>query len=376
MTQTTIPNEPPDTAEADTGPHNVDAHMPPQPGGVERALSDPVYATPSWNPQTNEWSPSNEQHSVWGLAEPPHSDDPTADPMSESYGQVPSGTIPDARLNLIDSVRQSMTPIAPPPQEHHHVVEEVEKGSPIWRVRHVVVQSSTVPQQIVEENEQRKRVLLRIIPSDATVASTNPNLTAAPPPATLTVPAGKSWSLQSISFQYNAGAGVGNRNVQLTIRDAGGRILYQITDTTALTANQVENVFLAPGSPQQRTGAGPFAFNSSMPAITLAAGSTITASALGVDPSDTITNGVVMFALGSSAGVGQASLFISPRLSMSGQVAPQAWAKLIAGDAYLELKISEGIDAVVGNVGDISEVIIVEEIESTSGGLSNAPGAP
>src|SRR5215472_7438436 len=107
MTQTYVPNSPPD--ESVNGPggqnQNVDAHMPPQPGGVERAANDPVWATPSWNPQTNEWAPTNEQHSVWGLAEPSHGDDPNAEPVSEQYGADASGTVPEAGMNLLDSVR-------------------------------------------------------------------------------------------------------------------------------------------------------------------------------------------------------------------------------------------------------------------------------
>lgn len=373
MTQTTIPNSPPDNPEADNQPHNVDAHMPPQPGHAQRVAADPVYATPSWNPDTNEWAPSNEQHSVWGVAEPGHGDDPTAEPMSESYGQAPSGTIPDQRYNLIDDVRRQMAPLAPPTQEHHHVVEEVEKGSPTWRVRHVVVQGAT-PTQLVEENQNRKRMLLRIIPGDAPVTQVIPINGSGT--LQFTVPAGKTWTVQSINYVYTASAVVANRNVRVRF-NSGANALFQFQDGTATTNGQIDNVTLAPGMPTQHAGgASPFTVTGPIPTMAIPAGGQIILDAVNQDAGDTEVGSITVL-VSSSAGAGQASIFIAPRLAMSGPVAPQAWAKLVNGDGYLELKITEGVDAVVGNTAtDISEVIVIEEIEAVVGGIATPPGAP
>jgi hypothetical protein len=178
-----------------TQTNTPDSHMPPQPGETD-APQNPVYSGPRFNPDTNEWAPSNEQEAVWGLAEPSHGDQPEADPVSESYGQAPSGTVPDTRLNLIDSIR-ARTPLAAPVVEHHHVVETQELASSKLRLRLVAVVGNNAPTVILEENPARDRALIHIFTAGSTILLTPlrqggaPVLVAAP-----TLP-GAFWPLQT-----------------------------------------------------------------------------------------------------------------------------------------------------------------------------------
>lgn len=327
---------------------------------------DTVWAN-TWNPPTDEWSPTAEPHNTWGVAQPGHGDLSMANPMVDAPGDprtVPpttGGSVPDVRDNLLTDVKNRMQTPAPA-VEVHHVVENVERGAESVNVRQITVVGNVAPTQLLESNPNRRRALVRVVPSDPAIATANNNLTAAPPPATLTVPAGKTWTLQSISFLYTAGAGVGNRNVSLTIKDAGGRTLYTITDTTALTATQAEQVVLSPGLPQQRTGAGPFTFLAPLPTLTLQPGSTITATATGVDPSDVITNGVVMFTQGSVSGGSGGSVFVAARQQPGSASAPQTWFKLVQGDAPLEVKSQDGIDGIGVNSTDSIAIQVYEEL--------------
>lgn len=175
---------------------NVDAHMPPQPGPAAPEDSNTVFARPSWNPETNEWAPSNEQHSTFGVAEPSHGDDPSAVPMSDAPGQPPDtvGSAPDARLNLLDAVRYGGA-AAPPVVEHHHVVETSEQGNIKVRGKTVRVQAAAAGGNAVasvvllEENPARVRAVIKVITANGQVVLTPlrqggvvPTLTAAAAP--------------------------------------------------------------------------------------------------------------------------------------------------------------------------------------------------
>src|SRR5215831_6018411 len=146
----------PDNQVVDTDDHEqaaltyetlpVDAHMPPQPGG------GPVWAN-VWNPDTNEWAPSNEQHSTFGVAEPSHGDDPTAEPMSTQYGRE-DDSARYGNLNLLDAVRSPGREVPSQPVRVEHVVHTEEVSSARVRARLMAV---TNLQNVVllEENPNR-----------------------------------------------------------------------------------------------------------------------------------------------------------------------------------------------------------------------------
>jgi len=355
--QSHIPNATDESADA-LGPHNVDAHMPPQPAGQQTAPQDPVYATPQWNPETNEWAPSNEQHSTWGVAEPGHGDVEDANPVSESYGHAPSGTIPDRRLNLIDSVRDVRGPTPAPTVHYTHDVRTTEAGAESVRFHQEFVQGTAPPTPILQQNPNRKRALIRI--SSGVTNSQNNNLTATGVPATVTVPTGQTWTLQSVSFLFTASAAVANRNIRLTIRDALGRILYQFVDATATTANQVVQCTFAPGLATQHIGAGPFQLTSALPNLVLPAGSTVTADAVAEDAGDTITVGTVMFSV-TGAGV-----YLMPLRDGGNATASQQGWQLNPGDAPIEIKSEAGIEA-VAEAGGGATLFVYEELLSPGG---------
>lgn len=156
-----------DQAQLDhTATTNIDAHMPPQPGG------DPVWAN-TYNPDTNEWAPSNEQHSTFGVAEPSHGDAETAEPMVNDPGDprtyTDGGGVPDARPNLLDAVRGQGVPLQPPPQriEHHVYTEEV--ASTRVRARVIAVVGNNAPTVLLEENQKRDRALIKVLTAASTI---------------------------------------------------------------------------------------------------------------------------------------------------------------------------------------------------------------
>jgi hypothetical protein len=232
--QATIHTAEPDNA-ADTTTHNVDAHMPPQPKPDENLQADPALV-PHWNPDTNEWAPSNEQHETWGVAEPPHYDDPTATPVSESYGQAPSGTVPDARLNLIDSIRPR-TALPAPVVRHEHEVRTTETGSETVRFRQEFV-SGLTPTTLLAQNPNRKRALLRVLGSATSFVVTTPTTSSATV-LTVPVPAGQTWSnISALNFAFTSDANVGLRQLQITVRDPLNRVLA----TYAMTVTQAQSL--------------------------------------------------------------------------------------------------------------------------------------
>lgn len=350
MTQTTIPNEPPD-ADA---PHNTDAHMPAQP-----APQDPVYATPRWNPETNEWAPSNEQHSTWEVGEPSHSDEPTAHPMSDAPGQTEFwGSIPDERLNLIDSVRTPRGPIVQQVVHHEHDVRTTETGAESLRFHQEFV-SGSAPITLLTQNPARKRALLRI--GSAVVNSQNNNLTAVGVPAIVTVPTGQTWTLQAISFLFTASAAAANRFVRIVVKDAAGRTIFTFVDATATTATQVDNVTLGAGLATQHVGAAsPFQVTGALPVLVLPAGSTITADAIGEDVADTITVGTVMFSMTGSG------VYLMPLRDGGNAIAASMGWQLNPGDGPIEIKSEAGVEA-VAEAGGGATVFVYEELLTPGG---------
>lgn len=163
MTTETAPaHRPPDQNDVEhDAAVNVDAHMPPSPG------RQPVWAD-VWNPDTNEWAPSNEQHSTWGVAEPTHFDAPTATPETPSYGVPDGGVMPDGRLNLLDSVKAGGSPATVPRAVVHHVIETQEEASSHIRTRIVRVQG-TAPTTILEQNPNRDRAIVKAITTNGIV---------------------------------------------------------------------------------------------------------------------------------------------------------------------------------------------------------------
>jgi hypothetical protein len=165
---------------------NVDAHMPPQPVDPDST----VWAD-EWNPETNEWAPSSEQHSVFGLAEPSHGDVQTAEPMPNDPGDPRTyqdgGGTPDVRKNLLTDVREHRQATPLPVQRVEHVVTTSEVGAALVRGRVVRVQG-TLPIVLLEETPNRRRALLKCI-TTAAVIVINP-LRQGGGIATTTAPAG------------------------------------------------------------------------------------------------------------------------------------------------------------------------------------------
>lgn len=336
---------------------------------------DTVWAN-TWNPPTDEWSPSAEPHNTWGVAQPGHGDLSMANPMVDAPGDprtVPpttGGSAPDVRDNLLTDVKKSMA-VAPPPQVVHHVVENVERGAESVNVRQITVVGNQAPTQLLESNPARRRALIRIVPNNpGGVNSENNNLTAVGVPATVTVPAGQIWTIQNIAYLFTASAVVANRTPRLTIKDAGGRTIFQWVSPTNVAASQVEQVNLAPGLPNTTGGAGtvpnPFVVSGGIPPLVLTAGETITADAIAEDAGDSITVGTVMFALS-----GGGSIFIAARQQPGSAAASATWFKLLLGDPPLEVKSQDGIDG----IGALStDSIAVQVYEELVGARPDTPG--
>lgn len=155
-----LPPDPNDVEHDATA--NIAAHLPPAPG------RQPVWAD-VWNPVTNEWAPSNEQHSTWGVAEPTHYDSADATPETQSYGVDERGSsTPDARANLLDAVRSGGPPATVPTHIVQHVITTQEEPSSHIRTRTVRVQG-TEPTVLLEQNENRIRAILKVITTSGQV---------------------------------------------------------------------------------------------------------------------------------------------------------------------------------------------------------------
>jgi hypothetical protein len=132
------------------------------------STDSPVWSN-TWNPETDEWSPSDEPYNVVGEAggpygEPTHYDTPdyAGSPSSEQYGHEDGGTVAVHELNLIDDVKQRMR-TAPPPQVVHHVIETFEEGAELVRARVVRVVGNQQQTMLLEENPNRRRALIKCI---------------------------------------------------------------------------------------------------------------------------------------------------------------------------------------------------------------------
>jgi len=129
----------------------------------------PVWAD-VWNPDVNEWSPSNEPEGTYGLAEPSHGDVALAEPLTEPYGGPSSGTVPAPGLNLLTDVAPTGAPAAPPQMVRHDVeVHTYESGAELIRARTIPVVGTTTVTRILDPNPDRRRALIKVATATATV---------------------------------------------------------------------------------------------------------------------------------------------------------------------------------------------------------------
>lgn len=318
---------------------------------------DPVWGD-VWNPEPNEWAPSAEPwpgpQGTSALVEyQEHTDLHTTQPMSESYGQPSTGTVEDARFNLLTDVKPR-SPVGPPLSIIQHDVHTYETGSELFRVRQRTLNAATdsvLPIQLLEENPNRKRALIQILPS--TTSGAAETAFSGGNTVQVTVPAGQTWTIQSLSYLYNADAVVGNRTPQVTVRDAAFRPVFTWQSPNNVAASATQSGTLSPGS-ASTSGAtavtGPFA------PVTLPAGYSITVNALASDAGDTIS-GVVSYTL---AGGG---VYIGPRDSSS-SAATAAWWKMVGGAPPLEVKTQQGIDCLIDPASTQAVVQIIEELQA------------
>lgn len=147
-------------------------------------LESTVWAR-DWNPATDEWDP-NADTEQWGESIGQHGDDPTAVPVSESYGQPAAGTVPDPRANLLTDILGNRQAAPPPTVEHHHVVETIETGASRVRARVVRVVGNQSEVTLLEQNDHRTRALIKVVTSASVIIigparqGGNPGFTATP----------------------------------------------------------------------------------------------------------------------------------------------------------------------------------------------------
>lgn len=157
----------PASLEEGLGTNNVDAHMPPQP-----APADTSTVQQQWNPDTNEWAPSNEPDgggsAELGNQEPSHGDVTPARPMSREPGGPDTGSQDSPRMNLLDSVRQPPQSTPLPVQRVEHVVKTQDDGTDLVRTRTVRVQGTT-PVVLLEENPYRTLAMIKMVTSNAVI---------------------------------------------------------------------------------------------------------------------------------------------------------------------------------------------------------------
>lgn len=140
----------------------TDATQPPR----DLSPADTVWAS-EWNPGSDRWDPNSEP--VGGYHdEAMYGDVGTADPMSESYGGPPSGTVPEAGLNLLTDVDVA-APSMLPPIEHHHVVETIELGSDAVRARTVRVVANNIETELLPQDDRRSRALIKVVTSASAI---------------------------------------------------------------------------------------------------------------------------------------------------------------------------------------------------------------
>jgi hypothetical protein len=322
-----------------------------------------------WNPEPNVWAPSQEPYPAYGLDASQveyqeHTDLHTTEPMPEQYGHEPSGTVPPVGLNLLTDVRKTGT-VPPPMQIVQHEVHTTETGSEVVRVRQAVVTSAVTPLNLLEENPDRKRALLRFVPSTPVAGGVNRTAGQFTGfPVTITVPAGQVWSPTEIGFHYTADGVAGNRQIRVRIIDNLGNLLYSFVDSTALTAGQDAQVSLAPGNPTQHIlqSGTTFSVQGNLPSgMVLQPGATIVFDALNSDPGDSISGGVIFF---TQSGTGNTAVYIAPRDEGGGSAQAQSWFKLVSGDPPIELKTQSGIDVILESAGSAT-LQVYEELVRT-----------
>lgn len=121
-----------------------------------------------WTPTIDAWDP-NADTGPWGENVGEHGDIAVAEPVSEQYGQSPSGTVPDVRANLLTDIRRGNGVSAPPGVTQHHVVETVERGAARIRARVVRVVGNLTEASLLEQNDGRTRALIKVVTSASVI---------------------------------------------------------------------------------------------------------------------------------------------------------------------------------------------------------------
>lgn len=331
-----------------------------------------VYAPPPAATSTgapDEWAPSDEPLGPLPFGhDESHGDVPEGVPESEEYGRdtKAGGSTPDARLNLLDDVRQAQRE-ALPPIEVHHVMENVERGAEVVRVHQETVNGQT-PTTLLQQNPQRKRALIRAAPSGvAGFVVLTPTLNNSTT-MQVTVPAGQSWTIQSFLFTFTTSAVVGNRQLLIVVTDPGGRTVaqYQMTVTQAAGLNNIVYQPITGATTDSVVGSTHY-YPNIYDGLVLAAGSKITVSNVGFnDAGDNF--GAPQGDITASGGSG--SLFLMPSRD-GANITASAIGWLLQAGEVIEIKSQAALDGVGGAAGVATLVYVYEELVGT---MADTPG--
>jgi hypothetical protein len=115
-----------------------------------------------WNPDVNEWSPSDDPEGTYGQAEPSHFDVAAATPMEPGEQS--------AALNVLTNVRTAgVGPQSPPTPTVNHEVHTYETGAEAIHMRTVAVVGNVVPTRLLDPNDDRRRALIKVITSASVI---------------------------------------------------------------------------------------------------------------------------------------------------------------------------------------------------------------
>lgn len=327
---------------------------------------DPVWAD-VWNPEPNTWSPTDEPFPAYGqdaatVLYQSHADVALAEPLSESYGAAPSGTVPEAGMNLLTDVRQPAGPTPPPNiQVIQHEVHTYETGSEAVRFHQETVQG-IAPTTLLMQNPMRKRALLKIVAAGNTTTAVQ-NTSASNIQETFTVPPGQTWSgISSFLFTYVTDATVGNRDLQIIVRSPapGNLVLASYQMAVVQAASTVETYITQNGITTDNFNNGFHYWPNIFAGLTLLPGTTIQIVATGTTGvGDSFGSTATLQATVSGGGVFVMMLHDGGNAAAAGE----GW-QLNPGDPPLEIKSQAGIEAVVAGgtaTGGPSAVVTVYE---------------
>lgn len=325
---------------------------------------DTVWAN-TWNPPTDEWSPSAEPHNTWGVAQPGHGDLSMANPMVDEPGRpetIPpttGGSVPDVRDNLLTDVKKRMA-TTPPTQVVHHVVENVERGSEALRFHQEVVQGSG-PTTVLNPNDQRKRALLKIAAASGASAQIQ-GAVANSAGFTYTVPAGQTWSnISSLFWQLVTDATVGNRTLQIIVRDAQNRTLGQYTFVTAQAAALTRQYQSIEGATTDTLAGTLVTYPDIFFGLVMTAGYSLQVVNTGtIGPGDAYTPVLTATITGTG------SVFLMPLRDGGGAAAAGIGWQLNPGDPPMEIKSQGGVEAVPAASGGSATIFVYEELVGTA----------